>query len=215
MSRRTKKNIHCGRPRPFLVAFLIVIGLGFISVSAGVLWIFLIPTPDIASFSNREVTQSTRIYDRTGNVLLYDYNRDARRDVVPISQISPFIQKATIAIEDSSFYSHGGVRITSIVRAMLIDLMRGSFSQGGSTITQQVIKNTILTNEKSVVRKVHEWILAIKLEQEYSKNKILQVYLNEMPYGGVLYGVESASEASNPIIWVSVQAWSCRAPASR
>ncbi len=195
MSRRTKKKIHYGRPRPFLVVFLIIMGLGFISVSASVLWIFLIPTPDIASFSNREVTQSTRIYDRTGNVLLYDYNRDARRDVVPISQISPLIQKATIAIEDSSFYSHGGVRITSIARAMLIDLMRGSFSQGGSTITQQVIKNTILTNEKSVVRKVHEWVLAIKLEQEYSKNKILQVYLNEMPYGGVLYGVESASEA--------------------
>ena len=78
---------------------------------------------------------------------------------------------------------------------MLADLLGGSYAQGGSTITQQVVKNTILTNEKSVVRKVHEWVLAIKLEEKYSKDQILQTYLNEMPYGGTLYGVEAASEA--------------------
>jgi len=195
MSHHIKKPRTHGRPRPFLVTLLIFISLGFILVGTGMLWVFLSPTPDIASFSNREVTQSTKIYDRTGTVLLYDYNRDAKRSVVPLSSISPLIQKATIAIEDSSFYSHGGIRIKSIIRAMLIDLMRGSFSQGGSTITQQVVKNSILSNQKSIVRKVHEWILAIKLEHEYPKNKILQIYLNEMPYGGTLYGVEAASEA--------------------
>ncbi len=195
MSVTTKKRTQHNSPRPYFVIFLLIISAGLLLVGSGILWVFLIPTPDIASFSSREITQSTKIYDRTGDTLLYDYNRDARREMVPISEISPLIQKATIAIEDSSFYSHGGIRISSIIRAMLADILGGSFSQGGSTITQQVVKNTILTNEKSVVRKVHEWILAIKLEQEYSKNKILQTYLNEMSYGGTLYGVESASEA--------------------
>jgi len=159
-----------------------------------VLWIALTPTPNITVFSNREVAQSTKIYDRTGKVLLYDYGRDVRRSVVPLSDISLHIQKATIAIEDSSFYNHGGIRLSSILRAMLKDLLGGSFSQGGSTITQQVVKNALLTNKKSVSRKIHEWILSIKLEQHYSKNQILQAYLNEMPYGGTLYGVQAASE---------------------
>ena len=94
-----------------------------------------------------------KIYDRTGQVLLYDYNRDAKRDVVPLTAISPNAIQATIAIEDSSFYEHGGIRFTSILRAMLVDAFGGSLSQGGSTITQQVVKNTLLTNEKSITRK--------------------------------------------------------------
>ncbi len=195
MSHTKKTALNYTRPRPFLVASLIIIGIMFFIVGSGVLWVAFSPIPDISSFGNREVTQSTKIYDRSGTVLLYDYNRDKKRDSVPLSEISPFIQKATIAIEDSDFYSHGGIRISSIIRAMLTDILGGSFEQGGSTITQQVVKNTMLTNRKNVVRKVHEWVLAIRLEQVYSKDKILQTYLNEMPYGGTLYGVEAASEA--------------------
>ncbi len=177
-----------------MVAALVVVGLGFVGAGLLVLAIALTPTPDISSFANREVTQSTKIYDRTGQVLLYDYNRDARRDVEPLADISPNILQATVAIEDSGFYEHGGIRFTSILRAMLADLIGGGLSQGGSTITQQVVKNTLLTNEKSITRKAHEWILAIKLEQSYSKNQILETYLNNIPYGGTLYGVEAASE---------------------
>ncbi len=153
------------------------------------------PVPDISSFAARQVDQSTKIYDRTGQVLLYDYNRDAKRNVVPLSEISPNAINATIAIEDSSFYEHGGIRITSIIRAMLADIFSGSLSQGGSTITQQVVKNTLLTDEKSISRKIHELVLAIKLEQVYSKDQILEAYLNDIPYGGTLYGIEAASEA--------------------
>ncbi|HQU07731.1 MAG TPA: transglycosylase domain-containing protein [Candidatus Paceibacterota bacterium] len=192
---RKKKARSKGRPRPFLVAFIFVTSFVLVVAGAGALWIAFTPTPDIATFSNREVTQSTKIYDRTGKILLYDYGRDVKRSVVPLSAISPYIQKATIAIEDSSFYSHGGVRFSSILRAMFTDLLGGSFAQGGSTITQQVVKNALLTNQKSISRKVHEWILSIKLEQRYSKDQILQAYLNEMPYGGTLYGVQAASEA--------------------
>lgn len=155
----------------------------------------LAPVPDISSFASRQVDQSTKIYDRTGQVLLYDYNRDAKRDIVKLADISPNVIQATIAIEDSSFYEHGGIRLTSIIRAILTDALGGALAQGGSTITQQVVKNTLLTNEKSVTRKVHEWMLAIRLEQIYSKDQILETYLNNIPYGGTLYGIEAASEA--------------------
>jgi penicillin-binding protein 1C len=177
------------------VVALVVLGIGFLGASIILLMVALTPVPDISTFANRQVDQSTKIYDRTGQVLLYDYNRDAKRVVVPLADISPAMQSAAIAIEDSSFYEHGGIRIASIVRAALADLIPGGATQGGSTITQQVVKNTLLTNQRTLTRKVHEWILAIKLEQKYSKTDILGTYLNTIPLGGTLYGVEAASEA--------------------
>lgn len=188
-------------PRPFLkrhavgAFILVILGITFVMGGGMVLLVAFTPVPDIKSFAARKVDQSTKIYDRTGQVLLYDYNRDARRNIVPIANISSHLINATIAVEDSSFYKHGGIRIPSIIRAMVFDAIGGSFSQGGSTITQQVVKNELLTSRKSVVRKIHEWILAIKLEQLYSKDQILETYLNNIPYGGTLYGVEAASEA--------------------
>ena len=176
------------------VAF-VVLGLGFLLVGGILVTVALTPVPDISSFATRQIDQSTKIYDRTGQILLYDYNRDAKRSVVPLAAISPNTINATIAIEDSSFYEHGGIRLTSIIRAIVADALGGALSQGGSTITQQVVKNELLTNKKSIVRKIHEWVLAIKLEQVYSKDKILETYLNNIPYGGTLYGIEAASEA--------------------
>ncbi|MDP2655223.1 MAG: PBP1A family penicillin-binding protein [bacterium] len=178
-----------------IASILALLGVGFFVVGGIFVVVAVTPVPDISSFASRQVDQSTKIYDRTGQVLLYDYNRDAKRDIVPITEISPNTINATIAIEDSSFYEHGGIRLTSIFRAMLADAIGGSLSQGGSTITQQVVKNTLLTNRKSVIRKIHELVLAIKLEQAYSKEQILETYLNNIPYGGTLYGIEAASEA--------------------
>ncbi len=178
-----------------IAALLALLGLGFIAAGGILIMVTTAPVPDISSFANRQVDQSTKIYDRTGQVLLYDYNRDAKRDVIPLSAISPNAIQAAIAIEDSSFYEHGGVRLTSIIRAMIADVLGGALAQGGSTITQQVVKNTLLTNEKSITRKVNEWVLAIKLEQTYSKDQILEAYLNNIPYGGTLYGIEAASES--------------------
>lgn len=182
--------------RHTLTAYILILfGLGFFLAGGVFIAVALTPVPDISSFASRQIDQSTKIYDRTGQILLYDYNRDAKRNIVPLSGISPNIINATIAIEDSSFYEHGGIRLTSIFRAMIADAFGGSLSQGGSTITQQVVKNTLLTSRKSVVRKIHEWVLAIKMEQSYSKEQILEAYLNNVPYGGTLYGVEAASEA--------------------
>ncbi len=176
-----------------LASILALFGLGFLAGGIVLFVVAFTPVPDISSFASRQVDQSTKIYDRTGQILLYDYNRDAKREIVPIAAIAPSALHATMAIEDSSFYEHGGIRLTSIIRAMLIDAAGGSLSQGGSTITQQVVKNVLLTNKKSIVRKIHEWVLAIKLEQSYSKDTILETYLNNIPYGGTLYGIEAAS----------------------
>lgn len=178
-----------------LASTLTLLGILFLVLGGVLFAVAITPVPDIHSFAYRQLDQSTKIYDRTGQILLYDYNRDAKREIVPIAEISPNIIRATIAIEDSSFYSHGGIRLTSILRAMLADALGASLSQGGSTITQQVVKNTLLTSKKSVIRKLHEWVLAMKLEQVYSKDQILETYLNNIPYGGTLYGVGAASEA--------------------
>ncbi len=174
---------------------LLWIGGGFFAL-AGIflLWASTLQLPDLSSLENRVVEQSVNIYDRTGTVLLYDLNNDTRRTVVPLSQISPNIQDATIAIEDATFYENSGIRPTSIIRAFLADVLHGGSVQGGSTLTQQVVKETILSNDKSITRKLKEWVLALKLTRSLSKDQILEIYLNQSPYGGNIYGVEQASE---------------------
>ncbi|MFZ2038905.1 MAG: PBP1A family penicillin-binding protein [Minisyncoccia bacterium] len=174
----------------------IIILSGLILVFAGVIifWISTFKIPDLNSFSDRKVTQSTKIYDRTGEVLLYDVFENAKRISVPIEQISYYVKNATVAIEDADFYEHHGIKITSFIRAVLANIGSGSFGQGGSTITQQVVKNSILTTEKTITRKIKEWVLSLELERVLSKDKILEIYLNESPYGGTIYGVEQASQ---------------------
>lgn len=197
--RHHAKNFHSRGKKAsrhtFLVGFYTVVGTLLVGAGIVLVAIAAVPVPGISSFADRQVDQSTKIYDRSGQILLYDYNRDARRQLVPLASISPNAIKATIAIEDSSFYDHGGIRLTSIVRAVIADIMGGSLSQGGSTITQQVVKNTLLTSRKSFTRKIHEIVLALKLEQVYSKDQILEAYLNNIPYGGTLYGIEVASQS--------------------
>lgn len=159
-------------------------------------WASVITIPSIDNFENRKVSESTKIYDRTGNVVLYDVHGSVRRTAVPLTEISPFIQKASIAIEDAQFYQHHGVRPTAIIRAGLVHLhiLPGYAGQGGSTITQQVVKNTLLTDTKTIWRKIEEIVLALRLEQIYSKDQILETYLNEIGYGGTIYGVQEASQ---------------------
>lgn len=186
---------HLENPHPLLRLVFIALGLGMLLAGAGILWAAFTPIPDLNSFDSRKVAQSTKIYDRTGKTVLYDLNHDVRRNVVSLAEISPNLQKAAISIEDSSFYTHSGVSLTSTARAILVDIQTGSFAQGGSTITQQVIKNTILSGKKSPIRKFQEWILAWKLEQRYTKEQILEFYFNVTPYGGTLYGAEVASRS--------------------
>lgn len=157
------------------------------------LWISTFKIPDLNTISERRVSESTKIYDRTGEILLYDLHSDTKRTLIPYSDISSNIKNATVAIEDAEFYQHKGVKPMAFLRSALANLKTMSFGQGGSTITQQVVKNSILTTEKKITRKLKEWVLAYKLEQVMSKEEILTLYLNEAPYGGNIYGIEEAS----------------------
>lgn len=191
---RMRRHLHKLTPKTRRDIILLCASVVFILGGAVALWASSLKIPDITSLEQRKVTQSTKIYDRTGAILLDDLSDNVNRTVIPISDISTNIQRASVAIEDSSFYQHHGIRITSIIRAVLADITGFGYQQGGSTITQQVVKNTILTTDKTVTRKIKEWILAIKLDAALPKDKILELYLNESPYGGAIYGVEQASE---------------------
>ena len=175
-------------------ALMGAVALCFIVGGVFILWISSFKMPDLSSLNERRVSQSTKIYDRTGEFLLYDVHQDVKRTVVPFDAISRNIKNATVAIEDTEFYQHHGIKPTAILRAILANLGALSFSQGGSTITQQVVKNTILTKEKQVSRKLKEWVLALKLESMMDKESILVLYLNESPYGGSIYGIEEAAQ---------------------
>ncbi len=174
--------------------FLFFLSAGVIFSSCILIWVSTLPLPDLNTFEQRKVAESTKIYDKTGTILLYDVHQDIKRTLVPFENISQNIKNATIAIEDDEFYEHHGVRPIAFLRAVISNIFSLSYSQGGSTITQQVIKNSILTKEKSATRKLKEWILALKLERSLDKNSILNIYLNESPYGGNIYGVEQAAQ---------------------
>lgn len=180
----------------FLRTFIALsFAVGLFGAGTLALWAATLKVPDIESFSQRKVEQSTKIYDRTGEVLLFDVHADIKRTVIPLEETSRNIRNTTVAIEDAEFYQHNGIKLRSIVRAILVNIGALEFSQGGSTITQQVIKNSLLTSEKKISRKLKEWVLSIKLEQQLSKEQILELYLNEAPYGGNIYGIEEASQA--------------------
>lgn len=169
-----------------------------LAVLTGILliWVATLKVPTVTSFAERKISSSTKIYDRTGTVVLYDVHDNVKRTVVPGESMSPLVKKAVVAIEDKDFYSHKGIKVSSIIRAGLSNVFPFVGKQsGGSTITQQLVKNTLLTTERSLTRKVKEWVLAVKLERIMSKDEILTTYLNEAPYGGTIYGVEEASQS--------------------
>ena len=181
--------------RIFIILSLFFI---FILFSIFFVWVYSLKIPDVQNFENRKISNSTKIYDKTGKILLYDIHKDIRRTTIDIDEIASSARYAIIAIEDHNFYNHNGVVWKSTLRAIFqtllykMDIRKGG-TVGGSTITQQVVKNTLLNREKAISRKVKEWVLAYKIEKHLTKNEILEVYLNEAPYGGTVYGIEEAS----------------------
>lgn len=172
------------------VGLVILVFFGFFFI-----WLSTIELPNLDNFDSRIISESTKIYDRTGKVVLFDVHGNVRRTVIPFDQINDYLKWATIAIEDQNFYTHHGIEPKAILRAILTNLKDGNLlsGQGGSTITQQIIKNALLTSDKKISRKVKEWVLAPRLESKLSKDEILELYLNEIPYGGTVYGVQEAS----------------------
>lgn len=150
--------------------------------------------PDPNKILERNVAQSTKIYDREGKTVLYDVHGNEQRTLVKLSDIPDYVKWATISAEDKTFYEHKGFNLLAMFKGTIIDPLLGRRARGGSTLTQQFVKNSILTNERSIARKIKEFILSYKIEKIFSKDEILQMYLNEIPYGSVAYGVQSASQ---------------------
>lgn len=154
------------------------------------LWLRALPNPTLLAIRDIDVT--TKVFDRNG-ALLYEIYADQNRTPLPLSDIPKHVIQATIAIEDQNFYSHQGFSLRGIIRAVRETALRGRV-QGGSTITQQLIKSALLVPEVTISRKIKEIILAFWAERLYTKNQILEMYLNQVPYGGTAWGIESASQ---------------------
>lgn len=169
----------------FIIIFIFLLG----TVSFYFLIIKDMPSP--YELASRSPNVSTKIYDRNGN-LLYKIYKDENRTIIPLGQIPENIRLATLAAEDAEFYTHPGFSIKGIFRALIKDIKTGQI-HGGSTITQQLVKNTLLTPEKTITRKIRELILSVEIETIYTKDEILEMYLNEVSYGGTAYGIEEAS----------------------
>ncbi len=193
IGKKNPKNKKSKVKKLLRIAIIIAI-IGFIAALAIFLWYAKdLPSPDkINSKFNSE--QTTKLYDRTGNTLLYEIYGDKNRTIVGFDKMSKHIKDATVAIEDKDFYKHGAFSPQGIVRAFYFTLVKRN-TQGGSTITQQLVKNALLTNERTVPRKIKELILAIEIEQIYKKDDILKIYLNEIPYGSTTYGVQAAAKS--------------------
>jgi 1A family penicillin-binding protein len=174
-----------------IAAILFAIGLLF-AISVFAYYAKDLPDPD--KVNTRTIDQSTKIYDRTGTVLLYDIHGEEKRTLIPHEEMPLALKQATIALEDHNFYSHPGFDVKGVANAVLSNVFHVGNGRGGSTITQQFVKNSILTNERSLSRKIKELILAIEIELKFSKEEILGMYLNEIPYGSNAYGAEAAAQ---------------------
>lgn len=195
-SSRLLKKRRLKRKNIKIIGALLTAGFIFFVVSvigAAVAFGYLardLPSP--SKLTDRNPSQSTKIFDRNGK-LLYNVFGDQNRTLVTLAKIPKYLQQATIATEDKNFYKHQGFDITGIARSLYDVVVHHKIEGGGSTLTQQLVKNALLTNERTITRKIKEVILAVQIERRYSKDEILQIYLNEIPYGGTAWGSEAAS----------------------
>ena len=181
---------------------IIVVGLtvlGLLSVGGGAEAVDKYQTytrdlPDPGSLNAKELAQATKIYDRNGVLLYVKHTDGVIRTVMPLSAISPHLVDATIALEDRLFYTHNGIDIRRIIGAAIADITHQRAEQGGSTITQQLVKRMYVGSANSLERKVREAALALEIERRFSKNDILTLYLNQIFYGNEAYGAEAAAQ---------------------
>lgn len=172
-----------------IAGFAAILGVGIVFV-----WVSR-DLPDPNRLLTREVEKSTKIWDRSGEHLLYEIHGDQKRTIVETNDIAPVAIQATLASEDRRFYEHRGVQLKSLVRALWVAVTKTGRVQGTSTITQQLVKNAILSNERTITRKAKELILSYQIERKFTKDEILKLYFNEIPYGSVNYGIEAASQS--------------------
>ncbi len=199
--RRIKSLFEGKQPQkkfPWGQWFLILCAVGFGGTFA--YGSFFLPSVDDAA--QLQFAESTVIYDRKAldptedpnEHVLYVIHGDENREYIPLEEISPWMKKATIAIEDDQFYSHFGFDIGGIIKAVLNEFFGIGTARGGSTITQQLVKNSFLSRERTITRKFKELLLSMKVEWYYDKDEILELYLNKIPYGHNAHGIEAAAK---------------------
>jgi penicillin-binding protein 1C len=207
MAKSAKKLIP-GKRRPrrpgrrksikrFLAYIPVIVLALFLAGTVGFIGMFVWVSneiPDPNNIINRQIAETTKIYDHKGETVLYALHGDEKRTLVDLEDISPFAINATLVAEDRNFYEHKGFSIKGYMRAVISNIKTGGRGQGGSTITQQLVKNAILSPEKTYIRKLKELVLSIEIERRFNKDEILKMYLNEIPYGSVVYGIESAAD---------------------
>ena len=194
---RLKRRRRGGKLVKLLIVGLTVFGLLGIGGGAEAVDTYQSYTrdlPDPSSLSAKELAQSTKIYDRNGVLLYVKHTDGVIRTVVPLSAISPNLVEATIALEDRTFYTNNGIDVKRILAAAIADVTHQQIQQGGSTITQQLVKRMFVGDDPSIERKVREAVLALELQRRFSKNDILTLYLNQIFYGHEAYGIEAASQ---------------------
>jgi len=177
---------HVKTKPSIIISFILFV---FISFSV---YSFFNSLPDPKSLGTQPPALSTKIYDRHGQ-LLYKIYQDQNRTLISLDKLPNYVIQATLIAEDKNFYHHFGISFTGIIRALKNNLTKQTL-QGGSTITQQLVKNALLSPEKTLSRKLKELVLALETEHLYTKNQILEMYLNQIPYGGTAYGIEEAAQ---------------------
>lgn len=196
LARKTRKRVFntLGRygidssSRLFLAGFIAVLFVFSFTMAA-----FSIGLPNPARLVIYAAKDSTKVFDRNGKVL-YDIFSEKRRTTIAFADMPEDVKQATIAIEDKDFYRHNGFDIKGFLRGVILAPLTGKGFQGGSTITQQFVKNALLGDSRTITRKARELILAFEIEAIYPKDKIFELYLNEIPYGSGAYGVQQASK---------------------
>lgn len=193
LSRRPSAGGKLGATAGVLTAILITFGVFAGTAAAAFFGYFAADLPAAHELATVPVPLSTYLFDRTGEHLLYTLE-EQRRELVKLEEVPEMMQDATIAIEDHSFWTNPGIDLGGIVRAFQINMARGSVAQGGSTITQQLIKTRLLGDEPTVTRKIKEAILAVEATRTFSKHDILEMYLSQIFYGNQAYGLKSAAK---------------------
>jgi len=168
------------------------VGLATIFILILASWFVTKDLPSPKQLENRELSQTTKIYDRNGE-LLFNVYEDENRTLIPLEEVPEHFIQATLSIEDKDFYKHKGFDIYGIIRAFNKTVFQGTL-QGGSTITQQLVKSVFLTPERTIDRKLKELYLAFRVEMAFPKDRILEMYLNQVPFGGTAWGVSAAAE---------------------
>ena len=183
--RMFASSVRAGKKLSLAIAASLAV---FVTFSVWIFW--GLPLPGALNQASQPV--STKIFDRNGK-LIYEIFTDKRRSPIDIETVPDYVINATISIEDKDFYRHPGFSITGMGRALYKSIFRQQL-EGGSTLTQQLVKNTLLTPERTIRRKIREFVLALIVEARYSKEEILSMYLNQIPYGGTSYGIEAAAD---------------------